>query len=179
MLDFSFDFSWTAILFALLIFILRVVDMALDTIRVLFVVRGRRFLAWMLGFFQSLIFIIAISSILTDGSKGLLNILGYAAGFATGNVIGMLIEGRLAVGFMQMTIISSSRGAAIAQALRKSGYAVTEIPAHGKDGKVAVLHCSARRREVDDIDTIVLEADPSAFVTAEDVRPVRRGFWRA
>ena len=179
MLDLTFDFSWAAIIFALIIFVLRVVDMALDTIRVLFVVRGRRLLAWILGFFQSLIFIIAISSILTEGSKGLLNILGYAAGFATGNVIGMLIEERLAIGFTQVTIISPTRGAAIAQSLRKAGYAVTEISARGKDGMVAVLQCSARRREVDDIDTIVLEADPAAFVTAEDVRPVRRGFWRA
>ena len=167
--------AWAA---AGIIFVLRVLDMSLDTLRVLVVMRGRRAAAWVLGFFQALIFVLAISSVLNDLDNPL-NILGYAAGFATGNVIGMLIEGRLAVGFMQMTIISSSRGAAIAQALRKSGYAVTEIPAHGKDGKVAVLHCSARRREVDDIDTIVLEADPSAFVTAEDVRPVRRGFWRA
>lgn len=179
MLNFTFDFSWSAILFALIIFVLRVVDMALDTIRVLFVVRGRRLLAWILGFFQSLIFIIAISSILAEGSKGLLNILGYAAGFATGNVIGMLIEERLAIGFTLVTVISPTRGALIAQALRKAGYAVTEISARGKDGMVAVLHCSVRRREVDEIDTIVLEADPSAFVTAEDVRPVRRGFWRA
>lgn len=172
------DFSWSALLGALLIFALRVADMSLDTIRLLFVVRGRKTLAWILGFFQSLIFIVAISSVLTNANN-LLNILGYAAGFATGNVVGMLIEERLAVGHTLLTIISSMRGAAIAEALRKEGYAVTEIPARGKDGAVTVLHCSVQRKETSMVDTIVLEADPSAFVTTEDMRPLRRGFWRA
>jgi uncharacterized protein YebE (UPF0316 family) len=166
------------ILVGLGIFAARVVDMSLDTIRVLFVVRGRKLLAWILGFSQSLIFIIAISSVLT-GKLSAVNILTYAAGFATGNVVGMLIEERLAIGHIQMTIISSKRGAAIAEGLRKSGYAVTEVAGRGKDGTVAMLHCSVLRRKVDMVDKLVLKLDREAFVTAEDVRPVRRGFWRA
>lgn len=174
----AIEFTWQAILGALLIFLLRVADMSLDTIRLLFVVRGRKGLAWILGFFQSLIFIVAISEVLTNANN-LLNILGYASGFATGNVVGMWIEERLAVGHTLVTVISSMRGAAIAEALRKEGYAVTEIPGRGKDGAVTVLHCSVQRKDTNTVDTIVLEADPSAFVTTEDMRPLRRGFWRA
>jgi uncharacterized protein YebE (UPF0316 family) len=174
----SFEITWTTILIGSLIFALRVCDMAMDTIRVLFVVRGRKLLAWFLGFFQSLIFVIAISSVLSN-AKNVVLIFGYAAGFATGNVVGMLIEERLAIGHVQVTVISSTRGGAVATALREQGYAVTEIPARGKDGTVTMLHIDVRRREVDAVDTIVLEADRKAFVTAEDVRPVRRGFWRA
>ncbi len=173
----TFELSWAAIGIGLGIFALRVVDMSMDTIRVLFVVRGRKLLAWILGFCQSLIFIVAISSVLT-GDMNVAAILGYAAGFATGNVVGMLIEERLAIGHIQVTVISSTRGAVIAEGLRAHGFAVTEIPARGKDGTVTLLHCSVMRKEVDDLDTIVLEADPSAFVTAEDVRPIRRGYWR-
>lgn len=160
------------------IFLLRVGDMTFDTVRVLFVVRGRKKTAWVLGFFQSLIFVIAITSVLANMDNPL-NILGYAAGFATGNVIGMFIEERLAVGHIQVTIISSHRGAVIAQELRQAGYAVTEIPARGKDGTVELLHCSVRRKQLDHLETVVLENDPEAFITAEDVRPLRRGFWRA
>lgn len=174
----EFAFSWSALLGGLLIFGLRVCDMSLDTLRMLFVMRGRKGLAWVLGFFQSLIFIIAISSVLTNLGN-IYNVIGYAAGFATGNVVGMKIEERLALGHSLLTIISSTRGAVIAESLRKSGYAVTEIPARGKDGTVTVLHCSALRKDISSIDTIVLEADPNAFVTVEDMRPVRRGFWRA
>ena len=88
----DFTFTWTALLGGLLIFGLRVIDMSLDTLRVLFVMRGRKGLAWILGFFQSLIFIIAISSVLTHLGN-VFNIIGYAAGFATGNVVGMKIRG--------------------------------------------------------------------------------------
>ena len=165
-------------LFALLIFVLRVGDMALDTIRVLFVVRGKRLIVWVLGFFQSLIFVIAISSVLTE-LDNVLNVLGYAGGFATGNLVGMIIEQKLAVGHVLVTIISSNRGASITERLRNSGYAVTEIAGRGKNGTVFELHASVLRKDVDNVETIVLEADPQAFVTAEDVRPVRRGFWRS
>ena len=73
---------------AALIFGLRVADMTLDTLRVLVVMRGKKGLAWVLGFFQALIFVVAISSVLKNLDNPL-NILGYAAGFATGNVVGM------------------------------------------------------------------------------------------
>jgi uncharacterized protein YebE (UPF0316 family) len=165
-------------LFALLIFFLRVADMTLDTIRVLFVVRGKKAIVWVLGFFQSLIFVIAISSVLTE-LNNILNVIGYATGFATGNMVGMLIEQRLAIGHILVTIISSNRGALIAERLRVGGYAVTEIAGRGRNGTVFELHASVLRKDVPNVETIVLEADPQAFITAEDVRPVRRGFWRA
>lgn len=170
--------STSAWLGALTIFILRVGDMSLDTMRMLFVVRGKKKLAWVLGFFQSAIFVIAISSVLTNLGNPL-NVIGYAAGFATGNVVGMLIEERLAIGHIHLSIVSPMRGSAIAEALRAGGYAVTEIPARGKDGTVLLLYVSVLRKDVDSVETIVLESDPQAFITAEDVRPIRRGFWRS
>jgi uncharacterized protein YebE (UPF0316 family) len=161
-----------------LIFLLRVMDMTLDTLRVLVVMRGRKPLAWVLGFFQALIFVLAISSVLKD-LDNLLNIVGYAAGFATGNVVGMWIEERLAIGHMHLSIVSSRWGAAIAEKMRHEGYAVTEVPARGKDGTVTMLNCSVLRKNVQQVHALVNEIDPNAFTTAEDVRPVRRGFWRA
>ena len=161
-----------------LIFMLRVSDMTLDTLRVLVVMRGRKGIAWILGFFQSAIFVVAITSVLKDLGNPL-NVLGYAGGFATGIVVGMLIEERLAIGHVQLSIISSRLGSGIAERLREEGYAITEIPARGKDGVVSLLHCSVLRKNVDKVKKIVNEVDDSAFITLEDVRPVRRGFWRA
>ena len=167
-----------AFLGAGLIFLLRVTDMALDTLRVLMVMRGKKGIAWVLGFFQSAIFILAISSVLTHLDNPL-NVIGYAAGFATGNVVGMWIEERLAIGHVNITVVSSRRGSAIADHLRAKGFAVTEIPARGKDGMVSLLTCSVLRKNVADVRNLVNEIDAEAFITAEDVRPVRRGFWRA
>ena len=170
--------SLSAWLAAGLIFALRVSDMTLDTLRVLTVMRGRKGVAWILGFFQSAIFVLAITSVLQNLDNPL-NILGYAAGFATGNVVGMFIEEKLAIGHLQLSIISPARGAAIAERLREAGYAITEIPARGKDGMVTLLSCSVLRKSADQVRGIVNEIDDSAFITSEDVRPVRRGFWRA
>lgn len=171
-------FTLSALTGAGLIFALRVSDMTLDTLRVLVVMRGRKGIAWVLGFFQALIFVIAITNVLNNLDNPL-NILGYAAGFATGNVVGMLIEERLAIGHIQLSIISPRRGAALAERLRAEGYAITEISARGKDGVVALLSCSVLRKNVAKVQQLVNEVDDSAFITAEDVRPVRRGFWRA
>jgi uncharacterized protein YebE (UPF0316 family) len=161
-----------------LIFLLRVMDMSLDTLRVLVVMRGRKGIAWVLGFFQALIFVLAISSVLKNLDNPL-NIIGYAAGFATGNVVGMWIEERLAIGHVHLNVVSSRLGAAIAERMRAEGFAVTEIPARGKDGMVTLLNISVLRKNVAQVHQLVNQVDPSAFVTAEDVRPVRRGFWRA
>lgn len=163
---------------ALLIFALRVSDMTLDTLRVLFVMRGKKRIAWILGFFQSAIFVLAIGRVLTQLDNPL-NIIGYAAGFATGNVVGMYIEERIAMGHILINIISPRLGTAIADHLRQNGYAVTEVSARGKDGMVSMINCSVLRKQVDAVRELVNEIDPEAFITAEDVRPVRRGFWRA
>jgi uncharacterized protein YebE (UPF0316 family) len=170
--------SLSAWLMAGMIFVLRVSDMTLDTLRVLVVMRGRKGFAWLLGFFQSLIFVIAITSVLKNLDNPL-NILGYAAGFATGNVIGILIEEKMAIGHVRLSIISSRRGSAIAERMRLEGYAITEISARGKDGTVSLLSCSVLRKNVDRVRQIVSEVDEAAFITGEDVRPIWRGHWRA
>jgi len=175
MLDFLF--SPAAWLNGLLIFGLRITDMSLDTLRVLFVMRGRKALAWVLGFCQSAVFVIAITRVLGDLSNPLV-ILGYAAGFATGNVLGIMVEERLAIGHIQLQIVSRRRGAAIARALRLAGYGVTEISARGRDGTVRLLTASVLRKDAASARQIVFKLDEDAFITSEDVRPVRRGFWR-
>lgn len=171
-------FTLPALLGAALIFALRVSDMTLDTLRVLFVMRGRKGIAWVLGFCQSAIFVIAITSVLSNLDNPL-NIIGYAAGFATGNVVGMTIEERLAIGYTDLRIISSRRGTAIADRLRAEGFGVTEIPARGKDGMVTVLAVSVLRKRVGHVRQMVNEVDEEAFITAEEIRPLRLGFWRA
>lgn len=173
---FAFLFSPSAWLIMLMIFCLRVTDMSLDTLRMLFVVRGRKGIAWTLGFFEAGVYVVAITRVLSNLGNPL-TILGYAAGFATGNVVGMLIEERLAIGHIQMSIISSTRGVALAQALRDAGFAVTEVPARGKDGMVHMLSASVLRKDVPNVERVVHEVDTDAFVTSSDVRPVRHGFW--
>jgi len=170
--------NWLAIppyLFTLLIFLLRVCDMSLDTLRVMFVLRGQRLPAWILGFFQSTLWVLAITSVISNLDNWL-NVIGYAAGFATGNVVGMLIYERLPVGHAHVRIISPHLGNAVAEAIRSAGYAATMLSGHGKDGMVSMINSSVRRR---DITRVRFKVDPEAFITVEEVRPLHRGFWRA
>jgi uncharacterized protein YebE (UPF0316 family) len=176
MLDFLSSNATSLLLSALFIFVLRTIDVSLATVRMLMVFRGQKLWAWVLGFIQAVVFVVAISAILTNISNWV-NIVGFAGGFATGNVVGMLIEDRMAMGYTHFRIISSRQGPAIADRIREAGYAVTEISGRGKDGTVTLLNCSVQRKRSHKIEEFVQEIDPEAFVTAEDVRPVRRGFW--
>jgi uncharacterized protein YebE (UPF0316 family) len=175
---FNFLLSPSAWLSALTIFLLRITDMSLDTLRMLFVMRGRKGLVWTLGFIQSAVFVIAITKVLSNLNNPL-TVLGYAAGFASGNLIGMIVEERLAIGHITLQIISQRHGVKLAKALRIAGYGVTEMSARGKDGTVRVLSASVLRKDLAHARHIIHETDEAAFITSEDVRPIRRGFWRA
>jgi uncharacterized protein YebE (UPF0316 family) len=159
------------------LFLMRLTDMSIDTLRVMYVVRGRKSLAWFFGFVQSAIAIVAITSVLSS-MDNLWNIFGYAGGFATGTLVGMVFEEKLAIGHGNLRIISSHRGNAIAESLRINGFAVTELSGRGKGGTVSVMDCSVRRRDICQLREAVLEADNEAFIMAEDMYPLHRGFWR-
>ncbi len=159
------------------IFILRVLNMTLDTVRLLTVMRGMRTMTWILGVLQTALFVLVFGSVIND-LDNLLNIAAYSTGFATGNVIGMMIEKRLAFGYINITIISSLRGKELAEKLRAQGHAVTEIPARGKDGTVEILECSVQRKLAQEVQDIALKIDPEAFITSRDIQRVWRGYWR-
>lgn len=175
---FTFQLTQQTILIALLIFAVRVIATSLDTIRVILTMRSSKIWVWLLGFFNSMIWVVTFAFVLSD-IDNFVNVIFYAAGFATGNVMGMWIEDKLAVGFAEVRVISSKWGAAILDVLRENNYAVTEIPARGKDGMVSVITSSVRRSQVLDVEKLVRNIDEDAFITTEDVVAVRRGFWRA
>jgi len=160
------------------IFAARLVNIALDTLRFMFTLRGKQGLSWILGFAESVLFVVIIGQVLTN-LENPLNIIGYAAGFATGNVIGMAIEKRLAIGFTHFSIISRDRSTEIADILRDEGYGVTEIPARGRESNFMLVDCHVRRKQSDEVEKLVLKVDPNAFITAEEVTPRRSGIWRA
>jgi len=162
---------------ALIIFGLRIVSVTFATLRILTVVRGGRFLAWLFGFLQGLTYVLTIGWVFTDLGNWM-KIIGYALGFATGLVVGMLVENRLAFGFTNLQIVSPHRGLETAQGLRDQGYAVTEVSAHGKDGAVDVLHCSVMRKYEAQIYAVISRLDPEAFVTAKNVYRIQHGFWQ-
>jgi uncharacterized protein YebE (UPF0316 family) len=162
---------------AVLIFFLRVLDVTAATMRVMMVARGMKLYAWVLAFFQGFIFVIAIRAVISDITS-LLNIVAFAGGYATGTVSGIWLEGKLAIGHIHLRVISADRGPELVEHLRQNGFAVTEIAGRGKDGSVSVLNIIVMRREVRKVEELIKSKDETAFITAEYVKPVSRGFWR-
>ena len=161
---------------ALLIFFLRLINYTMDTLRIMLTMRDKKLLSWVLGFFESILFVVVMGAVLND-LDDVMKIAAYAGGFATENVVGMLIEKRLAIGYSHISIISREQGKQIAGVLREHDFAVTEIPAQGRDGKVTLLNCSVQRKLSADVERLALELDPEAFITVEDIVPRQSGYW--
>ena len=158
----------------LLIFGMRIVDVSLDTMRVILAVRGRRGITAILGFFQALIWIFAVGHAIRHLDSAW-HILGYAAGFGAGTFIGISIEHALAYGYSAVRIVSQYGGVEIAEALRERGYGATEIPAFGREGRVEVITSVVQRQHLDEVLEIVHKWDPSAFITVEEPKVMSGG----
>ena len=166
----------TAVLAGLFVFAMRVTDMSIDTLRMLFVMRGQRLLAGALGSVQAAVFILAVGAALR-GPLNVWTVTGYAAGFGVGVILGMMVEERLAFGYVMVRVYSSTSGAEIARALRDAGHAVTDFVAHGRDGRLTVVNSVVARKGAPAVRAIIDGIDPQAFVTVDDVRRLRRGYF--
>jgi uncharacterized protein YebE (UPF0316 family) len=162
----------------LFIFVLRVTGVSLSTIRVLLMTRGMKLIAATLGFFEVLVYVLAIGRVVED-LNNIPNLLSYCLGFSAGVLLGMWIEQRIAVGFATIRVISSENGHQITQAIHEAGYGATEDWARGRDGLVGIITTVVRRREVEAVCAIVREITPGAFITIEETRRVERGYMRA
>ena len=165
------------LLIALLIFVLRLIDVSMGTMRILMAVRGRRLLAGVIGFFEVTIFLVAISQVVTN-IQNWWNVLGYAGGFAVGTIVGMTIEQKLAIGLAEVDIVSLGRGTEIAEALREQGFGATEFLGAGKSNLVDMVRTVVRRREVPGVMAVATSVDDEAFITVTETQRAQRGRWR-
>lgn len=170
-LDAMFAGPWGPVL----IFFLRIVDVSLSTLRILLSVRNRKFIVPFIGFVEVLIWIFAVGNAIRHlGSP--LHVLGYAAGFSAGSVVGLWIEGKLAIGLATMRVISRHTGVELAEGLRALGCGVTEFIGQGREGPVEVVYTVVPRRRIPQVLAEVERWDPDAFVTLEEPREIRRGW---
>lgn len=171
----TFDwFQWVGL--PLLVFLARLVDVALGTLRIIFLSRGRKYLAPLLGFVEVLIWITIVSQIV-GGARNFAAYLAYAAGFAAGNYVGMLIEERLAIGTLVIRIIISQNGQSLIENLREAGYGVTHVDGSGSGGPVKLIYTVVQRKEFAQVVDVIQAANPKAFFTVEELRSVQQGIF--
>jgi uncharacterized protein YebE (UPF0316 family) len=157
---------------ALLIMLMRIFDVSIGTMRTILVVQGRKYLAGIAGFCEVLIWVFAIRFIMQH-LDNIANLFGYAAGFGIGNIVGITIEQKIGLGYVQLNIISRYFTDKIADALRKMKHGVTILPAEGGSGGVAIIVVIASRKVQKKIIAAVEEIDKNSFITVQHSLPYR------
>lgn len=162
---------------ALFIFCLRLIDVSMGTVRILMAVRGRRLLAGVIGFLEVTIFLVAISQVVTNIGNWW-NVIGYAGGFALGQIIGITIDKKIAIGLAEVNIVSMGMGTQIAEALRGDGFGATEFLGAGHSSIVDMVRTVVRRKEVPSVVARATTLDDKAFITVQEMQSAYRGRWR-
>ena len=160
-----------AVYVPLFIFFARILDVSLGTLRIMFVSKGLRGKATMLGFIEVLIWIVIVAQIFQNLDNWL-NYVAFAGGFATGTYIGMYIEERMKMGVQIFRIIVGEESEILAEKLKEEHFRVTEIDGKGKYGPVKILFTVAKRKRWQVLADVVSQHAPDAFYSVEDVKHV-------
>jgi uncharacterized protein YebE (UPF0316 family) len=172
-------FDWyTWVILPLIVFLARLTDVTLGTMRIIFVSRGKKNLAPLFGFVEVFIWITVVSQIVRS-AHNIVAYLAYATGLAVGNYVGMIIEERLAMGTLVIRVILPKDGTALIERLRMEGYGITYVDGHGASGPVMIIYTVVMRKELSHVVSLIQEIHPKAFFTVEELRSVQQGIFPA
>jgi uncharacterized protein YebE (UPF0316 family) len=165
------------VILPILIFIARMSDVTLGTLRNIFMSRGFRKIVPFVGFFEVLIWLIAMKQVMNKADN-VLCYFAWAGGFATGTYVGMRIEERLALGMQVIRIITSESSEKLIAALRKTNHGMTIVDAHGAKGPVKMIFSIVQRKNLKSVIATIEENHPNAFYSIEDVRNAHHGVFQ-
>lgn len=156
------------------IFAARVVDVSLGTIRILLIGRGHKVLSAGVGFLEVLIWLAALGQIMQN-LHGVMNLAAYAAGFAAGNYVGVLLDQKLAIGLLSVQVITRRDASPLVERLRQEAFGVTTVAARGAYGNVRMLYTVVQRRDTSRLLAIIRSLHPHCFVCIHEVRTAEKG----
>jgi len=157
-----------------MIFCARICDVSLGTIRVIFISKGIKYLAPLIGFFEVIIWLLAIGQVMNNLTN-IVAYVAYGAGFASGTFIGMLIEEKISLGLTSVRIITREDPAELMKYLRSNDYGVTSIDGEGATGKVKMVFTIIKRQDLQHVVGIIKQYHPNAFYSIEEVKSVAEG----
>ena len=167
-------FAW--VILPILIFCARICDVTLGTIRVIFISKGIKYLAPLIGFFEVIIWLLAIGQVMNNLTN-IVAYIAYGAGFALGTFIGMLIEEKISIGLLSVRIITKEDPAELMQYLRSQKYGVTSIDGEGATGRVKMVFTIIKRQDLGHVVGIIKEFHQNAFYSVEEVKSVAEGIF--
>lgn len=160
----------------LVIFLARTLDVSLGTLRILMILHGQRLYAAIIGFFESLIFITALTYVVRE-MTGFPTLVFYALGYAAGIYLGIFIEEKVAIGFVTIQVISKKEPSRLINEIRQKGYGVTVIEGSGREGSRKILHVLLKRKDVKTLIDLVEKVDDHAFITILDTKKIMGGYF--
>ena len=165
---------FSLVILPILIFISRIFDVSIGTMRIIFVSRGQKLISPILGFFEIFIWLVAMSQIMQN-LNNIFCYLAYAGGIAMGTYIGMMIEEKLAIGIFVVRIILVKDESKLKERLAYSGYGVTVVDAKGINGQVKLIYTIVRRKDINKVIQIINQCHSKAFYSIEDARTAKDG----
>jgi uncharacterized protein YebE (UPF0316 family) len=168
-------FQW--VLLPLLIFLARIADQTIGTLRLIFLSKGYKYIAPILGFFEVIIWILAISQIMKH-LDNFMAYIAYGAGFAMGNFIGITLEQKLSLGHVLIRIILKKSSPEMIDALKSYNYGLTLVDAEGSRGRVKIIFSAIKRKDIHHFISIIKQYEPDAFYTIEEVKTAKEGIFR-
>lgn len=160
---------YALVLLPLFIFLARIADVSIGTLRIMFISKGLKYLAPLVGFFEILIWLLAIGQIFQNLSNPIYYI-AYAGGFASGTFVGIVIENKLSIGTELIRIITQQEAPKLVRALKKQKYIVTSDDVEGREGMVKIIYVVIDRHDIPDVVKIIKKYNPHAFYSIEDVK---------
>ena len=157
---------------AIIIMLFRIADVTIGTFRTILIVNGKKYYAAIAGFFEVLIWILAMKYIVQN-LDNFINLIGYASGFALGNILGITIEQKIGFGYAQVSIISKDKAREIVDKLRRLMYGATVLPAEGFKGNVTIIIAIVKRKETASLIREVEAIDPKCFINIQPTIPYR------
>jgi len=165
-------FAW--VILPLLIFSARICDVSLGTIRVIFISKGFKYIAPVIGFFEVIIWLVAIGQVMNNLTN-VASYIAYGGGFACGTFIGMIVEEKLSIGTVTVRVITRKDATALMAYLRSENYGVTSIDAEGSTGQVKILFMIIKRQDQGKVVSIIQRFNPNAFYSVEETKSVADG----
>lgn len=165
-------FAWVVL--PLLIFFFRICDVSLGTIRVIFIAKGLKYIAPIIGFFEVIIWLIAIGQVMNNVTN-VASYIAYGGGFAAGTLLGMTIEERLSLGTVVVRVISNENIVGLVSFMRERSFGVTISDGEGSKGKVKIILSVIKRQDLDEVVGGIQQFLPRAFYSVEELRSVAEG----
>ncbi|MBI5931667.1 MAG: DUF2179 domain-containing protein [Chloroflexi bacterium] len=166
-----------AIAFAVGIFLVRVLGNTITTVRLILITRGNKLSSTILGFFESLIFVVVLGAVVSNLGS-IVNLMAYCGGFAVGGYVGQWLEDKWTRGYLMIMVVTRhcDKGTEIAKAIRAAGFGATEVSGRGGEGEVSIVESIIERHDLAKCTEAIQTVDPTSFISVQNLRMTQRGY---